>query len=71
MAAVIVVGTVVTGSGPHGGDVHAKRTGLDPEQVDQLHADLVFLLVGLTVALMLALPPRTRRAGCAAPPATC
>lgn len=66
-AAVIVVGTVVTGSGPHAGDAHSRRTGLDPEQVAQLHADLVFLLVGLTVALLLALvavdaPGRVRRA---------
>jgi cytochrome c oxidase assembly protein subunit 15 len=66
-AAVLVVGTVVTGSGPHAGDVHAKRTGLDPEQTAQLHADLVFLLVGLTVALLVAFyatdaPGRVRRA---------
>lgn len=66
-AAVVVVGTVVTGSGPHAGDVHSKRTGLDPEQVAQLHADLVFLLVGLTVALLVAFaatdaPGRARRA---------
>lgn len=66
-AAVIAVGTVVTGSGPHSGDRHSARTGLDPEQVAQLHADLVFLLVGLTVALLVALaatdaPGRVRRA---------
>jgi cytochrome c oxidase assembly protein subunit 15 len=66
-AAVLVVGTVVTGSGPHSGDRHSARTGLDPEQVSQLHADLVFLLVGLTVALIVALaatdaPGRVRRA---------
>jgi cytochrome c oxidase assembly protein subunit 15 len=66
-AAVLVVGTVVTGSGPHAGDAHSSRTGLDPEQVAQLHADLVFLLVGLTVALLVALaatdaPGRVRRA---------
>jgi cytochrome c oxidase assembly protein subunit 15 len=54
-AAVIAVGVVVTGSGPHAGDEHAKRTGLDPAAVAQAHADLVFLLVGLTVALVLAL----------------
>ncbi|HEY0533318.1 MAG TPA: hypothetical protein VGD29_17150, partial [Actinoplanes sp.] len=53
--AVIAVGVVVTGSGPHAGDEHAKRTGLDPAAVSQAHADLVFLLVGLTVALVLAL----------------
>jgi cytochrome c oxidase assembly protein subunit 15 len=66
-AAVLAVGTVVTGSGPHAGDAHSRRTGLDTEQVAQLHADLVFLLVGLTVALMVALaatdaPGRVRRA---------
>jgi cytochrome c oxidase assembly protein subunit 15 len=66
-AAVLVVGTVVTGSGPHAGDAHSARTGLDPEQVAQLHADLVFLLVGLTAALLVALvatdaPGRVRRA---------
>lgn len=54
-AAVIAVGVVVTGSGPHAGDVNAKRTGLDPAAVAQAHADLVFLLIGLSVALVLAL----------------
>ncbi len=54
VAAVLVVGTVVTGSGPHSGDPEAGRTGLDPGAVSQLHADLVFLLVGLTVGLLLA-----------------
>jgi cytochrome c oxidase assembly protein subunit 15 len=53
--AVITVGVVVTGSGPHAGDDHAKRTGLDAGAVAQAHADLVFLLIGLTVALALAL----------------
>ena len=49
--AVLYVGTVVTGSGPHAGDVDAPRNGLDPVQTSQLHADLVFLLVGLSVGL--------------------
>jgi cytochrome c oxidase assembly protein subunit 15 len=53
-AAVLVLGVVVTGSGPHAGDADAKRTGLDPEAVSQLHADGVFLLLGLTVGLLLA-----------------
>ena len=50
---VFYVGTVVTGSGPHAGDLDSPRNGLDPLQLSQLHADLVFLLVGLTVALVL------------------
>jgi cytochrome c oxidase assembly protein subunit 15 len=67
VGAVLVVGTVVTGSGPHSGDPKAGRTGLDPLQLSQLHADLVFLLVGLTAALLVALhatgaPGRVRRA---------
>jgi cytochrome c oxidase assembly protein subunit 15 len=65
--AVIVVGTVVTGSGPHAGDEHARRTGLDPGMIAQLHADLVMLLIGLSLAWYFALravgaPDRARRA---------
>jgi cytochrome c oxidase assembly protein subunit 15 len=50
---VLYIGTVVTGSGPHAGDAHAPRNGLDPRAVTQLHADAVFLLLGLTVAAFL------------------
>ncbi len=56
---VLYLGTVVTGSGPHAGDVQAPRNGLDPRAVSQLHVDLVMLLLGLTVAawlVMRALP---------------
>jgi cytochrome c oxidase assembly protein subunit 15 len=52
--AVLYVGTVVTGSGPHAGDAHSGRNGLSPLQMSQLHADLVFLFVGLTVGLLFA-----------------
>jgi len=55
VAATLAVGTVVTGSGPHSGDPAAGRNGLDPQALSQLHADLVFLLVGVTVAFWLAL----------------
>jgi cytochrome c oxidase assembly protein subunit 15 len=65
--AVLYVGTVVTGSGPHAGDQDAPRTGLSPGAVSQLHADLVFLLVGLTVGTLVAFrtvdaPERAQRA---------
>ena len=68
--AVITIGVVVTGSGPHAGDEDAKRNGLDPESVSQVHADLVFLLIGLSVALWFALravgaPRAAVRAGAA------
>jgi cytochrome c oxidase assembly protein subunit 15 len=49
---VLYVGTIVTGAGPHAGDADAPRNGLDPLLVSQVHADLVFLLVGLTVGLL-------------------
>ncbi|MET7951383.1 COX15/CtaA family protein [Micromonospora sp. NPDC005324] len=52
--AVLVVGTWVTGSGPHAGDHGAARNGLDPETISQVHADGVFLLIGLSVALIFA-----------------
>ena len=55
VGATLAVGTVVTGSGPHSGDPAAGRNGLDPQALSQLHADLVFLLVGLTAAFWLAL----------------
>ena len=64
---VLYVGTVVTGSGPHAGDLDSPRNGLDPRAVSQLHTDVVFLLLGLTIATVLALravdaPARARRA---------
>jgi cytochrome c oxidase assembly protein subunit 15 len=52
---VLYAGTVVTGSGPHAGDAKSPRNGLDPLQLSQLHADLVFLLIGLTVGMWFAL----------------
>ncbi len=59
MWAVVYVGTVVTGSGPHAGDAEAPRNGLDPLQVSQLHADAVFLFLGLSVALVIVTRRRT------------
>jgi cytochrome c oxidase assembly protein subunit 15 len=67
--AVLVLGTVVTGSGPHSGDAERPaRFGLDPATVSWLHADAVWLFVGLVVALVVALrlssaPVASRRAG--------
>jgi cytochrome c oxidase assembly protein subunit 15 len=46
-----VIGTLVTGSGPHAGDATAKRVHLRPVAISQLHADIVMLLVGVAVAL--------------------
>jgi heme a synthase len=53
--AVLYAGTVVTGSGPHAGDVDSPRNGLDPRALSQLHTDVVFLLLGLTIGALFAL----------------
>lgn len=57
---VIYLGTLVTGSGPHAGDLSSPRTGLDLETIAKIHAWSVWLLVALTVYLVLKL--RTRSA---------
>lgn len=52
-AVVLLLGTVVTGSGPHSGDAETPaRTGFDPRFVSWLHADAVMLFCGLVVAML-------------------
>ncbi len=58
---VLYVGTIVTGAGPHAGDLDVPRNGLDPLHVSQAHADVVFLFIGLTVGLVYAVPRPARR----------
>ena len=41
---ILIVGTIVTGSGPHAGDLKSKRFGFDPQIVSWIHADLVIAL---------------------------
>ncbi|MEI2825628.1 MAG: COX15/CtaA family protein [Dermatophilaceae bacterium] len=54
--AVMVLGTIVTGSGPHSGDAKAPaRTGFDPRLVSWLHADVVMLFIGLALATLVAI----------------
>lgn len=50
--AALYLGTVVTGSGPHAGDLQARRNGMDPAVTSQVHAVSAYLLVVLTVALL-------------------
>jgi cytochrome c oxidase assembly protein subunit 15 len=59
---VLYLGTVVTGSGPHAGDTDSPRNGLDPLQLSQLHADAVFLFLGLVAGLALVATGVARRA---------
>jgi cytochrome c oxidase assembly protein subunit 15 len=52
---VLVLGTIVTGSGPHSGDAdRPARTGFDPRFVSWMHADAVMLFVGLVIATLVA-----------------
>lgn len=51
-AVVIVLGTIVTGSGPHSGDAERPaRFGLDPQLMSWIHADAVWLTSGLAISL--------------------
>jgi cytochrome c oxidase assembly protein subunit 15 len=50
---VIILGTIVTGSGPHAGDEKAQRFGFDIRVVAWLHADAVIALLGLTAAFFI------------------
>lgn len=55
LIAVLILGTIVTGSGPHSGDAETPaRFGFDPRTVSWLHADFVMLFVGLVVAMVVA-----------------
>jgi cytochrome c oxidase assembly protein subunit 15 len=48
----IVLGTIVTGSGPHAGDEKARRFGFDIGRTVQAHSISVWITVALVVALM-------------------
>lgn len=50
---VLYLGTVVTGSGPHSGDLDSRRTGLDPQVMSHVHAAAVYALLAFTFGLVL------------------
>jgi heme a synthase len=65
---MLAAGTVVTGTGPLAGDAGVPRYQLPLEGVTQLHADIGWLLAGLSIAMVLGLrlsgaPRRAVRAG--------
>ncbi|MFC3687551.1 COX15/CtaA family protein [Aquipuribacter hungaricus] len=54
-SATVVVGTLVTGSGPHSGDAEVPvRFDLDPRAISTLHAEGVVLFLGLLLGLLAA-----------------
>jgi cytochrome c oxidase assembly protein subunit 15 len=58
-AVLIVVGTLVSGAGPHPGEssgaYKVRRIDVDWKTIAQLHADFAWVVVGLTVALWFVL----------------
>ena len=64
---VVILGVIVTGSGPHSGDANSEsRFGFDPRTVAWLHADVVLLFLGLILTMLLTVrlakgPPRLFR----------
>lgn len=49
---VLILGTLVTGSGPHAGDETARRFDFDIRNITVLHTDAVIFLLGLTIAYL-------------------
>ena len=61
MATVILLGTLVTGSGPHAGDEKVARSGLDGLLLTRLHASMVCLTIAVTLACLYLLRSRAAR----------
>lgn len=57
----VLVGIVVTGSGPHAGDGGAARNGLDSELLQHVHSWPAYIAGGLTVLLIVAALRHGRR----------
>ncbi|AMM22408.1 cytochrome oxidase assembly protein [Frondihabitans sp. PAMC 28766] len=54
VAITVVLGILTTGAGPHAGDAHTHRNGLDPKVIEVFHAIPAFAVFGLTIVLMIA-----------------
>ncbi|HTI25779.1 MAG TPA: COX15/CtaA family protein [Kutzneria sp.] len=48
---ILIAGTLVTAAGPHAGDIKTPRLDIPVSTLAQIHADLVFLLIGSLFAL--------------------
>jgi cytochrome c oxidase assembly protein subunit 15 len=55
LAVLIMAGTLVTAAGPHAGDLRTPRLDLPVANVAQAHADVLFVFLGMMVALGFAL----------------
>ena len=54
-AVVLIAGTVVTGTGPHGGDEEARRYAFEMPDVARVHGATVWVLVALTLVAVVRL----------------
>jgi heme A synthase len=54
-AAVLVAGTVVTGTGPHAGDAESRRYGFNITDVARIHGELAWVTIALTAIAIVAL----------------
>ncbi|WP_344071420.1 COX15/CtaA family protein [Microbacterium sediminicola] len=63
VAITVIVGILVTGSGPHAGDGGAARNGLDAEFMQHVHSWPAYILLSLTLVLLVGAfrMPRTLR----------
>jgi len=52
LSIAVVCGTVVTGTGPHGGDEDARRFGFEIESVTRLHSLAVLVFAGLLLVVL-------------------
>lgn len=51
LAGLLVVGTMVTGAGPHAGDPETPRLGLPVETLAHVHAAFLFVYLGMVLAV--------------------
>jgi cytochrome c oxidase assembly protein subunit 15 len=51
LAIAVLAGTIVTGTGPHGGDEDARRFGFDIETVARVHSLSVLVFIGLLLVV--------------------
>ncbi len=55
LTALVVAGTLVTAAGPHAGDIHTPRLNLPIPALVELHADFLFVFLGMLAALFFAM----------------
>ncbi len=55
LTALVIAGTLVTAAGPHAGDIHTPRLDLPITDLVELHADFLFVLLGMLAALFFAM----------------